>query len=466
MQDIYICSMSDQDTIVALATPEGKGAIAVIRISGSKSFSVLESVFEPSRPGKKIGEQASHTLHLGHIFDKNTLLDQVLISLFRAPNSYTAEDIIEISCHGSPYITRSILQLLIKKGARMARPGEFTLRAFLNGKIDLSQAEAVADLIASEAQADHALAMRQLRGGISDQIRSLRSELVDFASLIELGLDFSEEDLEFADRSHLSNLLETIERHLKVLLDSFALGNAIKQGISVAIVGPPNAGKSTLLNALLKEERAIVSDIPGTTRDVIEDQVTIGGVRFRFIDTAGIRETQDKIEALGIEKTFERIHQAQVIFYLFDIADFEKETLLGELQKLYKNHPDKTIFVIANKSDLSRESFSLKGVPGEIFRVSAKKKEGIDRLTKALSTLVDHRALEDRALITHGRHYEALHEALRAIHNIKEALDEKRTGDLLSTDVRCALDYLGEISGEVSNEELLGNIFSKFCIGK
>ncbi|WP_103327251.1 tRNA uridine-5-carboxymethylaminomethyl(34) synthesis GTPase MnmE [Bacteroidetes bacterium endosymbiont of Geopemphigus sp.] len=458
--------MLDQDTIVALATPDGHGAISVIRISGSKAFSIVESLFKASKPGKKIQEQVSHTLHLGYIFDKNKALDQVLLSLFKAPNSYTAEDVIEISCHGSPYITRSILQLFIQKGARMARAGEFTLRAFLNGKMDLSQAEAVTDLIASQAEADHALAMHQLRGGVSNHIRLLRSELIDFASLIELSLDFSEEDIEFADRSHLSELLETIERHLKLLLDSFALGNAIKQGIPVAIIGPPNAGKSTLLNTLLQEKRAIVSDIPGTTRDVIEDQLIIAGIRFRFIDTAGIRQTRDRVEALGIEKTFESIHQAQVIFYLFDLSDFDKKALLAELHNLSENYPDKKIFVIANKSDLSQDSFSPDDAFKETFRISAKKEKGIDRLLKALFDLVDHRALEDRTLITHSRHYEVLHEALRAIHDIKQAVNEKRPGDLLSTDIRCALDYLGEISGEISSEELLGNIFSKFCIGK
>lgn len=458
--------MLNQDTIVALATPDGQGAIAVIRISGPEAFLIVESVFRASNPRKKIQAQASHTLHMGYIFDKDKIFDQVLVGLFKAPNSYTGEDVVEISCHGSSYIVRSVLQLLMRKGARRARAGEFTMRAFLNGKIDLSQAEAVADLIASEAEADHTLAMRQLRGGVSDQIKSLRSELINFASFIEMSLDFSEEDLEFVARSELLKLLQKIKKHLKLLIDSFVLGNAVKQGISVAIIGAPNVGKSTLLNTLLQEERAIVSDIPGTTRDVIEDQITIDGVRFRFIDTAGIRKTQDKIECLGIQKTIDQIVRAQVIFYVFDLANFNRKALSKEIQEFSKSYSDKNLFYIANKSDLFQNRFNQDDFPEKVFYISSKKKQGIETLLEALSGLVNGKTIGDRTLITHSRHYNALHKASQSVDAIKEAIDENRPGDLLSIDIRDALDFLGEISGEITSEELLGNIFSKFCIGK
>ena len=351
------------DSIVALATPSGAGAIAIVRISGENAITIGNSVFQ-SIKGKDLSKQKTHTLHLGHIIDDTKTLDEVLVSIFKGPNSYTGENTIEISCHGSTYIQQQIIQLLLRKGCRMANPGEFTLRAFLNGKLDLSQAEAVADLILSDNEASHQIAMQQMRGGFSNEIAKLREELLNFASLIELELDFAEEDVEFADRTQFHELLNRIEFVLKRLIDSFAVGNVIKNGIPVAIVGEPNVGKSTLLNALLNEERAIVSEIAGTTRDTIEDELVIGGIGFRFIDTAGIRETEDVVESIGIRKTFEKIEQAQVVLYLVDgsrlSVDGKLETLLLEVGKTRNQFPQKPILVIINKKDLiSTENISL-----------------------------------------------------------------------------------------------------------
>ncbi len=401
-------------------------------------------------------------MHLGHLVDKEEILDQILVAVFKAPHSYTGEDLLEISCHGSPYIVRRVIQLFIRKGARSASEGEFTLRAFLNGKIDLSQAEAIYDLISSTSKTDHQLAMHQLKGGVLNKILYLRKKLIEFSSLIEFSLDFPEEDDSTYDKTQLSKFLIRIKKHIQTLLDSFALGNAIKEGIPVVIVGKPNVGKSTLLNVLLNEERAIVSDIPGTTRDLIEDEIIIDGIRFRFIDTAGIRNTQNRVEVLGINKTFEKMQQAKVIFYMFDATYFKKKTVVEEIQNLHTTYTDKTIFIIANKSDLTQ----VKDFPYVFFRISAKKKEGILSLLKALYYTIDRSMLQNRTILTHIRHYNALHRSLKAICNIEKGIQENHSGDLLAVDIRQALESMGEISGEISSEELLKNIFSKFCIGK
>jgi len=394
--------MIHQDTIVALATPSGAGAIAVIRLSGPDAVVLAEKRFK-SVSGKKLSEQGTHTIHLGHIIDGPRTIDEVLISVFKNPNSYTGEDVIEISCHGSNYIQQEIIQLFLRDGCRMATAGEFTLRAFLNGKLDLSQAEAVADLISSDNEASHQIAMQQMRGGFSSEIAKLREELLNFASLIELELDFAEEDVEFADRSQFKDLVQRITFVLKRLIDSFAVGNVIKNGIPVAIVGAPNVGKSTLLNALLNEERAIVSDIAGTTRDTIEDEISLGGIGFRFIDTAGIRDTKDVVESIGIKKTFEKIDQAQVVVYLFDASDYQNEKLKFEveIEKIKNKYPLKPLVVIANKIDkLSDEqTLQLKNILSAVERskfvlLSAKHKIGVDALSDTLLSFVNTGALK------------------------------------------------------------------------
>ncbi|XOD69229.1 MAG: tRNA uridine-5-carboxymethylaminomethyl(34) synthesis GTPase MnmE [Flavobacteriales bacterium AspAUS03] len=458
--------MFHTDTIVALATAGGAAAIAVVRLSGPEAVPMVEKIFYPVRSSKRLRDQPTHTIHLGHLSDGEKILDQVLVSLFRAPNSYTGEDVVEIFCHGSLYIQQQLLQWLISKGVRLARSGEFTLRAFLNSKLDLSQAEAVADLIASESEAAHQVAMKQLRGGISDRIKKLRKELLDFASLIELELDFTEEDVAFADRSDLYQLLDRLEEDLRCLIDSFALGNGVKQGIPVVIVGAPNVGKSTLLNVLLSEERAIVSEIAGTTRDAIEGKIVLDGIQFRFVDTAGIRSTEDQIESIGIQKTFEKMEQAQVILYLFDSAAFDERKIRAELVGLQAQYPNKKLFAIANKSDFSPVHFQ--GDPPENFlTISAKQAGGIENLKKALVALINREALQGQAVIlTQGRHYEALQKALEAVLCVRQGLDQNLSGDLVAVEIRQALRHLGEITGEVTADDLLGNIFSRFCIGK
>ncbi|UPT69796.1 MAG: tRNA uridine-5-carboxymethylaminomethyl(34) synthesis GTPase MnmE [Flavobacterium sp. JAD_PAG50586_2] len=464
--------MISQETIVALASPSGAGAIAVIRLSGKEAISLAESVFQ-SVSGKSISKQKTHTIHLGHIVEDGKIFDQVLLSLFKNPNSYTGEDVVEISCHGSTYIQQQIIQLLLRKGCRMAQAGEFTLRAFLNGKLDLSQAEAVADLISSDNEASHQIAMQQMRGGFSNEISKLREELLNFASLIELELDFAEEDVEFADRTQFSELLNRIEFVLKRLIDSFAVGNVIKNGIPVAIVGEPNVGKSTLLNALLNEERAIVSEIAGTTRDTIEDELTIGGIGFRFIDTAGIRETKDVVESIGIKKTFEKIEQAQVVIYLLDSseqkADGSLKTNISEIEKIKNQFPLKPLIIIGNKVDrLSNEDVSsLKSQIENILLLSAKQKEGIDDLKKQLLSFVNTGALRNNeTIVTNTRHYDSLLKALEEIQKVKFGMQSNLSSDLMAIDIKQALYYFGEITGEVTNDELLGNIFANFCIGK
>lgn len=462
--------MIPNETIVALASPSGTGAIAVIRLSGKDAISIAEGVFQ-SVSGKSISKQKTHTIHLGHIVDEGKIFDQVLLSIFKNPNSYTGEDVIEISCHGSTFIQQQIIQLLLRKGCRMAKAGEFTLRAFLNGKLDLSQAEAVADLISSDNEASHQIAMQQMRGGFSNEISKLREELLNFASLIELELDFAEEDVEFADRTQFNELLNRIELVLKRLIDSFAVGNVIKNGIPVAIVGEPNVGKSTLLNALLNEERAIVSEIAGTTRDTIEDELTIGGIGFRFIDTAGIRDTKDIVESIGIKKTFEKIEQAQVIIYLLDSMEFtvSSSKFQVELEKIKNQFPLKPLIIIGNKKDkLSEEEIiNIKSQIENILLLSAKQKEGIDDLKKLLLSFVNTGALRNNeTIITNTRHYDSLLKALEEILKVKFGLQSNLSSDLMAIDIKQALYYFGEITGEVTNDELLGNIFANFCIGK
>lgn len=462
--------MIPNDSIVALATPSGAGAIAIIRISGQDAIQIGNAVFR-SIKNKDLTTQKTHTLHLGHIMDGEKTLDQVLVSIFKGPNSYTGENTIEISCHGSTYIQQQIIQLLLRKGCRMADAGEFTLRAFLNGKLDLSQAEAVADLISSDNEASHQIAMQQMRGGFSNEIAKLREELLNFASLIELELDFAEEDVEFADRTQFHELVNRIEFVLKRLIDSFAVGNVIKNGIPVAIVGEPNVGKSTLLNALLNEERAIVSEIAGTTRDTIEDELVIGGIGFRFIDTAGIRETKDYVESIGIQKTFEKIEQAQVVIYLSPLTPKggTLDNVKLELEKIKNQYPLKPLVVIMNKKDLLSEN-EIQNIQNQIpniLLISAKNKEGIEDLKNKLLSFVNTGALRNNeTIVTNTRHYDSLLKALEEIQKVKFGLETNLSSDLMALDIREALYQFGLITGQVTNDELLGNIFANFCIGK
>tara|TARA_R110002012_G_scaffold43974_2_gene118569 strand:- start:4173 stop:5624 length:1452 start_codon:yes stop_codon:yes gene_type:complete len=462
--------MTHTDTIVAMATPAGAGAIAVIRLSGPQAVTIASSIFS-SVSGKELAKQKTHTVHLGHIKDGEKVLDEVLTTIFKNPNSYTGEDVVEISCHGSSYIQQEIIQLCLRKGCRMAQAGEFTLRAFLNGKMDLSQAEAVADLIASDSAASHQLAIQQMRGGFSSEIKKLREELLNFASLIELELDFAEEDVEFANREEFQKLISKITHVLKRLIDSFATGNVLKNGIPVAIVGEPNVGKSTLLNALLNEERAIVSDIAGTTRDTIEDEITIGGIGFRFIDTAGIRETVDVIEGLGIKKTFQKIEQAQVVIYLFDAEKFQVSgsKFQLEIETIKNKYPLKNLLIVANKVDkLSKDEIeSLQSAIGNLHLLSAKTGQGVEKIQNKLLEFVNTGALRNNeTIVTNSRHYDAMLKALEEITKVQQGIDHGLSGDLLAIDIRQALHYFGEITGEISNDELLGNIFANFCIGK
>ena len=454
-----------QDTIVALATPSGEGAIAVIRLSGSEAIRIASEMFI-SISGKDLLKQKSHSVHLGNIIDGDRIIDEVLATIFKNPNSYTGENVIEFSCHGSEYIQQEILQLALRKGCRMAKPGEFTLQAFLNGKMDLSQAEAVADLITSDSKASHQLALQQMRGGFSSEIKILREELLNFASLIELELDFAEEDVEFANREEFQKLITKITKLLKHLLDSFATGNVLKNGIPVAIVGRPNSGKSTLLNTILNEERAIVSDIPGTTRDTIEDEITIGGVRFRFIDTAGLRHTTDEIEKIGVERALEKLKKSAIYIYLFDINELSIQELTDELQTLSSSAKQ---IIVANKTDQATEELlqSFKDSDLDILFISAKNRESLELLSDTLLNNTGVRELNSNQLIiTNTRHYDILRNALEEIYKVQEGIDNNLSGDLLAIDLRQALYYLGEITGQVSNDDLLGNIFANFCIGK
>ncbi|SHI94421.1 tRNA modification GTPase trmE [Mesonia phycicola] len=461
------------DTIVALATAPGSGAIAVIRVSGPEAIQITSPVFK-AKNKVSLENQKSHTLQLGNIVDGERIIDESLVSVFKGTRSYTGENTVEISCHGSPFIQQEIINLLLCQGCRSAQPGEFTLRAFLNGKMDLSQAEAVADLIASDNAASHQLAMQQMRGGFASEIQKLREELLNFASLIELELDFSEEDVEFADRKQFQDLIFKIQKVLNKLIDSFAVGNVLKNGIPVAIVGEPNVGKSTLLNALLNEERAIVSDIAGTTRDTIEDEISIGGVGFRFIDTAGIRETTDTIEGLGIKKTFQKIEQAQVVMYLFDSSKIKNEKLSltqvkTEVEKIKNRFPGKPLLIVANKRDIltEEEQDSFKQQIPELNLISAKENDKVEELQEKLLGFVNTGALKSNdAIVTNSRHYDALLKAQEEINKVQEGLNIGLTGDLLAIDIRQALYYFGEITGQITTDDLLGNIFANFCIGK
>jgi len=462
------------DTIVALATATGVGAISVIRLSGKEAIELADKVFKTLN-GKPLSEAPSHTVHLGTIKSENQVIDECLATIFKGKKSYTGEPVVEFSCHGSAYITQEVIKLCLANGARLAEAGEFTKRAFLNGKLALNQAEAVADLIASDSKAAHQVALQQMRGGFTSEIEDLRQELLNFASLIELELDFSEEDVEFADRSQFEQLLKRIKTTLQTLIQSFSAGNAIKNGIPVAIVGKPNAGKSTLLNTLLNEERAIVSDIAGTTRDTIEEMLHIDGFTFRFIDTAGIRDTKDQIEAIGVEKAKEKIKKAQLILYLYN----EKENTTDEvIHFVIENyHKEAKFILLHNKIEDLQEVITpfdneiLASIPEEyIFsqlRISAKENINIDELKKILSLYVKNLSPSaGNTIITNIRHYEALNNALQALEKVEEGMQIHLSGDLLAIDIRETLYHLGSITGAVSNDELLGNIFSRFCIGK
>jgi len=453
--------LDSNDTICALSTANGMGAIAVIRVSGNETFPIVSSIFS-----KELSEKKTHTAHFGVIKEKGEIVDEVLLTVFKNPHSFTGEDVIEIACHGSVYIQQQILKLLLSKGCRLAKPGEFSMRAFANGKFDLSQAEAIADLISSTTEASHKLAMQQMRGGFSDEINGLREELVNFASLIELELDFSEEDVEFADRTQLNELLQRIESKLKSLIDSFSFGNAIKNGVPISIIGAPNSGKSTLLNKFLKEEKAIVSNIAGTTRDIVEDEIVIEGIKYRFIDTAGIRDTENEIEKIGIERAIEKAGKSAIILYLFD-ASADLEQVKAEFDLLKSQLIDDSIDVIwvANKIDLLEDKARLNGM-GSI-QISASEGENIEVLTQKIIEITNSKqSQEQQVVVTNVRHYEALTKANEAIVQVTSALNMGIPGDLVAIDIRQALHFLGEITGEISTDELLGNIFSKFCIGK
>lgn len=440
--------MIQLETICALATPQGIGAIGVIRVSGERTFEIVNKIFK----GKDLTKVDSHTIHFGTIRDGGVIVDEVLVAVFKTPKSFTKEDVVEISCHGSDYIIRYILKLLLQNGCRMAQAGEFTQRAFLNGQFDLVQAEAVADLIAADSEAAHKTAMNLMRGGFSNQLKALREELIHFASLVELELDFGEEDVEFAERDDLKSLILKIQNFLKKLIDSFDAGNVIKEGIPVAIIGPPNAGKSTLLNVLLNEEKAIVTEIAGTTRDVIEDILFIEGIKFRFIDTAGIRETKDVVESIGIERSKDAMRRAEIVLLLSDSQD-SNEDFISEFDE------DKIIRV-RNKIDLAAKIENMDGLG-----ISAKNNIGIDELKTAIVAKAKVTKQAD-TMLTNLRHYEHLVKANEALSEVLNGLDLGITGDFLAQDIRLSLHHLGEITGSITSDDLLANIFSKFCIGK
>ena len=463
--------MTNQDTICAISTAPGSGGIAVIRISGPEAISISNNLFVPRVAGKDLLSQKAYTLRYGSIKRGEELIDDVLVALFKGPHSFTGEDTIEITCHGSIYIQQQILQLLIENGCRSALPGEYTQRAFMNGKMDLSQAEAVADLIASTSAGQHKLALSQMRGGFSNELRELREQLLHITSLMELELDFSDhEELEFADRSELTHLASHIENVISRLAHSFSVGNAIKNGIPVAIIGETNAGKSTLLNVLLNEEKAIVSDIHGTTRDVIEDTVNIQGITFRFIDTAGIRETHDTIESIGIERTFQKLTQANIVLWMIDSTEaIQQIEQLSE--KILPLCQEKQLILVFNKADLLTEPidklpFNLPQNVQKLF-ISAKKKDNIQELQELLIEAAHLPSLsQNDVIVTNVRHYEALTHALDAIHRVQEGLNIRLSGDFVSQDLRECIFHLSDIVGEVTTDQVLGNIFNKFCIGK
>ena len=447
-----------QEVICALATPSGVGAIAIIRVSGLGSISMVKSIFK----GKDLEKAESHTVHFGTIQAAGEIIDEVLVTVFKTPKSFTKEDSIEISCHGSDYIIRQILKLLITKGARIAKPGEFTQRAFLNGQFDLVQAEAVADLIAADSQASHKTALNQLRGGFSKKLTSLRTELIHFASLIELELDFGEEDVEFAQRDDLRRLIEALLSTIAPLIDSFDFGNALKEGVPVAIIGSPNVGKSTLLNALLNEEKAIVTSIAGTTRDVIEDTIVLEGLKFRFIDTAGIRETTDLVESIGIERSKNAMEKADIVIFLFDsLETLQENQQLGSLLPAGKQ-----VLYVLNKVDLGEiAAESLGALQENVISISAKSQIGVSQLTNKLVSMVYGQSASD-TVVTNLRHYEHLVKTHDALQDVLHGLETGVTGDFLAQDIRLSLHHLGEITGTIVTDDLLDNIFSKFCIGK
>ena len=460
--------MTNQDTIIALATPNGLGAISVLRISGKESISVTEKVFK-AKNNKLLSKQDSHTVHLGHLIKKGHQLDEVLVTLFKGPHSYTGENTIEISCHGSTYIQKEIINLFIDNGIRVANPGEFTLRAFLNGKMDLNQAEAVADLIASENEGSHKLAMQQMKSGFSDDLKKLRAELLHFSSMIELELDFSQEDVEFVERGEFKKLTNKIKLELNTLINSFQSGNVLKNGISVAIAGKPNAGKSSLLNTLLNDEKAIVSDIPGTTRDSIEDSLIIQGINFRFTDTAGLRETTDFIESKGIEKTINKIKNAKILLYLFDANDTNVNEIKSSINNFKRD--DLSIILVRNKIDLINQNSKLlddiKSISkSQLLEIEATDAKSVESLKIRLINEVELLNPYTDIIISNSRHYEALIKALRAIEEVNKGLVDNISGDLLSVDIRRSINHLSEITGEITNDDVLGNIFANFCIGK
>ncbi len=450
------------DTIVALATPHGIGAIGVIRLSGSKSIEIINQLF----PSKDLYQQKSHTIHVGFLKDSEKILDEVVVSLFKNPKSYTGEDVIEISCHGSPFIQEQVINTIVKYGARLAKPGEFTQRAFLKGKLDLTQAEAVADLIASNTEASQRTALHNIRGGFSLVLKELREQLIQFSALIELELDFSQEDVEFADRTKFYALIHHAQNVTKDLLQSFQLGNVIKNGVSVAIVGKPNAGKSTLLNTLLNENRAIVSEIAGTTRDTIEEIININGILFRLIDTAGIRESTDEIESIGVERSMEKMLIADLVLYLFDVnteSQAELETALLQVQGQNKNY-----IAVGNKVDLLGEETAQQKFSGDaVLFIAAKSNQHVNVLKERLADKVVQGTIHsENTIVTNARHFTALREVEKSLNDIHAGLENKLSSDLLALDIRMCLHYLGEITGEITNEDRLDYIFSKFCIGK
>jgi tRNA modification GTPase len=451
---------SFDDTIVALATPQGVGALAVIRLSGKQSVPIVNSVFK----GKDLDAQPTHTIHYGNIVDGDHLIDEVLVSLFRGTRSFTKEDSVELSCHGSPVIVKEIIKLLLTKGARLAAPGEFTKRAFLNGRFDLAQAEAVADLIMAETDNGRQAALNQMRGGFSSEIKTLREELIHFASMIELELDFGEEDVEFAKRDDLKKLIDRILKLLGALIQSFDQGNVIKNGVPVVIAGKPNAGKSTLLNTLLNEEKAIVSDIPGTTRDFIEDEVEWGGISYRFIDTAGLRETKDVIESMGVQRTREQMQKAALIVYLFDVRSTPAEQLAEE--ELGLKEMSIPYLLVGNKmDDVAADKLKLFG--NAIVPISALKKTNIDLLKEKITSRFGVTGVKQGdVLVTNLRHYQNLVQTKAALQRVVGGIDGGVTGDFLAMDIRQSLHYLGEITGEITSDDLLAEIFGKFCIGK
>jgi len=452
----------NKDTIVALATPPGVGAIGVIRVSGPETFEIVNNLFS----GKDLTQQPSHTAHLGTLRFENKILDEVLVTLFKGPKSYTKEDVIEISCHGSQFILQQVINALLSSGARLAKAGEFTQRAFLNGRFDLAQAEAVADLISSENEAAHSAAMNQMRGGFSEQIKKLREELIHFASMIELELDFSEEDVEFASRDQLKDLINQLLIVINGLLESFSLGNVIKNGVPTVIAGKPNAGKSTLLNALLNEEKAIVSDIPGTTRDFIEDEIVIEGMHFRFIDTAGIRDTEDHVEKIGVERTHSKMREASLVLYMIDLGEDDITEINRQVNQL--ENLGIPFVMVGNKIDKADRDLldNLKRDKRFVF-ISALGKENLDELkTKILEIVNLDKFKTGNTIVTNARHFESLQSTRDALLQVIDGIDNEITNDFLAMDIRNSLHYLGEITGEITTDDLLANIFSKFCIGK